>query len=102
MKNHKLKSNTNVKHERDSRLNKYGGFLKLGILGMLLLQATPGLAQGTNPTVSDTFQNTAGGSGALLSSFNKMSSNRNTAFGAYALYSNTTGQDNTASVVSHK
>ena len=65
----------------------------LGIAGLLLLLGS-GLAWAgpPNPTASDNAGNTAGGSSALI---NNMGS-RNSAFGADALNSNTTGDGNSA------
>ena len=48
-----------------------------------------------NPTPSDFYGNTAGGTSALL----ETTGSKNTAFGFYALTNNTTGNDNPARAV---
>jgi len=70
---------------------------------VLLLSGTPGWGQpvcavpGCNPTTSNTNQNTAGGTGALINvGSGAFGGFNNTAFGAHALDSTTSGDANTA------
>jgi hypothetical protein len=64
------------------------------VLSLVLLVVGPAHSQPwLNPTASDVFGNTAGGTGALPNP----TGGNNTAFGFRALYSNTTGYSNTAS-----
>jgi hypothetical protein len=66
----------------------------LGIAGLLLLLGTePSWAGPPNPTPSDGFANTAGGTGALK---NNTTGGLNSAFGSEALFNNGTGGGNSA------
>ena len=69
------------------------------VMGLgLLLEVTPSWGQQPyDPTPSDLYGNTAGGTDALLHNDNGRGSTRNTAFGNEALFSNTSGDNNTAS-----
>src|ERR1700730_121816 len=78
-----------------------GKLSKSGALGMaglvLLLGGGLSWAAPPNPTLSDDFENTAGGTGALRSNLGSdISGYANTGFGFQALYSNTEGVTNTA------
>src|ERR1700680_4254777 len=77
--------------------------LFLATMAVIGLSATPSWGQQPpDPTSSDSFGNTAGGSNALMSNTPDTSGNStdgyyNTAFGFQALVNNTVGQGNTAS-----
>src|SRR5262245_24229585 len=69
----------------------------VGITALVfMLWLEPGWGQGTNPTMSDAQNNTAGGTNALVNNLNLPGGFDNTAFGFLALSLNTTGFRNTA------
>src|SRR5262245_53436741 len=87
----------------EDAMNPFARFVPVVAGLIMLLTITPSWAQpvcaapGCNPTVSDDFENTAGGTGSLGSLITGRNSGRaNTAFGMNALFSNTTGIANTA------
>jgi hypothetical protein len=88
----------------EASMNRAARFAAMLTGLVLLLHGTPGWGQtptchypGCNPTASDGYYNTAGGTRALFNVVPGASGGPfNTAFGGYALYQNTTGYGNTA------
>ena len=75
-------------------VNRFSKSGTVGIVGLaLLLRSGLALAGPPNPMQSDSLDNTAGGTDALIITTGSV----NTGFGSHVLYHNTTGAYNTAS-----